>query len=85
MGEARAARAARGEQPRHLVNDVRIVDRNGGAVNAVSYMTLVLTKTDGTSIVDCAGTYTDRFVEVDGRWLIAARRITFDRDLVVAP
>jgi uncharacterized protein (TIGR02246 family) len=85
VGEARAARAARGEQPRHLVNNVRIVDRNEGAVNAVSYMTLVLTKPDGTSIVDCAGTYTDRFVEVDGRWLISARRITFDRDLVAAP
>jgi uncharacterized protein (TIGR02246 family) len=85
VGEARAARAARGEQPRHLVNNVRIIERGGGAVHAVSYMTLVVTKADGTAIVDCAGTYTDRFVELDGRWLLAARRIAFDRDLVAAP
>lgn len=85
VGEARAARAARGEQPRHLVNNVRIVDRVGDVVHAVSYMTLVLTKADGTAIVECAGTYTDRFVDVDGHWLISARRIAFDRDLVVAP
>lgn len=63
---------------------MRILAHGTGTVDAVSYMTLVLTKADGTSLVDCAGTYADRFVKVDGRWLIAARRITFDRDLVSA-
>ena len=54
-------------------------------MDAVSYMTLVLTRADGTSLVDCAGTYTDRFVEIDGDWQIATRLITFDRDLVAVP
>ena len=85
VGDARAARAARGEQPRHLVNNVRIVADDGDTVHAVSYMTLVLTRADGTSVVDCAGTYTDSYTQVDGRWLIATRLITFDRDLVAAP
>jgi ketosteroid isomerase-like protein len=66
VGQARAGRATRGEQPRHLVNNVRIVGHDRGTVDAVSYMTLVLTRADGTSLVDCAGTYTDRFVEIDG-------------------
>lgn len=85
LGKARAARTARGEQPRHLVNNLRIVAGDAGTVHAVSYMTLVLTRADGTSVVDCAGTYTDTYTEVDGRWLIATRLITFDRDLVAAP
>jgi uncharacterized protein (TIGR02246 family) len=84
VGEARAGRAARGEQPRHLVNNLRILSSDAGTVEAVSYMTLVLTRADGTSVVDCAGTYTDSYTEVDGRWLIATRLITFDRDLVAA-
>jgi 3-phenylpropionate/cinnamic acid dioxygenase small subunit len=85
VGTARAARADRGEQPRHLVNNVRIVDRGEGVVHAVSYMTLVVTQADGSAAVDCAGTYTDRFEEIDGSWYIAARRIGFDRDLVAMP
>jgi uncharacterized protein (TIGR02246 family) len=82
VGAARAGRAERGEQPRHLVNNVRMVDNDDGTVRSVSYMTLVLTRADGTAVVDCAGTYTDSYKRVDGEWLIATRLITFDRDVV---
>ena len=80
LGAARAGRATAGEQPRHLVNNVRVVEAAGGVADVVSYMTLVVTAADGTSAVVIAGTYADRLVEVDGRWQIASRRIQFDRD-----
>jgi hypothetical protein len=80
LGAARAARAARGEQPRHLVNNVRVVGSTPDEAHVLSYMTLVLTHPDGSAAIDCAGTYTDRFVRVDGVWKIVSRTITFDRD-----
>lgn len=80
LGAARGGRSARGEMPRHLVNNVRVVASGDGWADAVSYMTLVVTYPDGTSAVELAGTYTDRFVRVDGCWRIASRRIGFDRD-----
>lgn len=80
LGGARAGRAARGEMPRHLVNNVRIVASGDGWADVVSYMTLVVTYADGSSAVEIAGTYSDRFEQVDGAWRIASRRIGFDRD-----
>lgn len=85
LGAARAGRAARGEQPRHLVDNVRIVATDEDGAEVVSYMTLVLTHADGRATVDCAGTYADRFVREDGRWRIRSRRIGFDRDLGLRP
>lgn len=82
LGAARAARAARGEQPRHLVDNVRVVASDGETADVVSTMALVLTHADGSTTLDCAGTYTDRLVQRDGRWWFASRRIAFDRDRV---
>ena len=82
---AREARAGRGEQPRHLVNNVRIVEVEADAVTAVSYMTLVITLADGTSKVALAGTYNDRLVREGGAWRIATRQLTFDRHRVSVP
>jgi 3-phenylpropionate/cinnamic acid dioxygenase small subunit len=82
---ARAGRAARGEQPRHLVNNLRVVEVSEGVAHVVSYMTLVVTTPDGRAVVDCAGTYHDRLVEVDGAWMFAARQLTFDRHLGLQP
>jgi len=80
LGAAREGRRERGEQPRHLVNNVRIVASAAGEAQVVSYMTLVVTHADGRAVVDCAGTYTDRFVLEENVWKLARRRIDFDRD-----
>jgi hypothetical protein len=80
LAAARNARATRGEQPRHLVNNVRIVESTADEAEVVSYMTLVITHADGSTTLDCAGTYRDRFVRDDGSWKLAARKIAFDRD-----
>jgi 3-phenylpropionate/cinnamic acid dioxygenase small subunit len=80
---ARAGRRERGEQPRRLVNNVRIVRSDATSADVVSYMTLVLTAADGTASVALAGTYDDRFVRSGDTWLIASRRIDFDRDRII--
>ena len=85
LAGAREGRAARGEQPRHLVNNVRILEADAERATAVSYMTLVVTHADGVAKVDCAGTYTDELVAVDGAWKLATRRISFDHGLGLRP
>lgn len=80
LAQARGARAARGEHPRHLVNNVRVIEASDDAAHVVSYMTLMVTDADGVTAVALGGTYDDRLVAVEGRWMFASRRITFDRD-----
>jgi 3-phenylpropionate/cinnamic acid dioxygenase small subunit len=80
---ARDGRRERGEQPRHLVNNVRIVRSDAASADVMSYMTLVLTAADGTASVVLAGTYDDRFVRSGDAWLIASRRIGFDRHRII--
>lgn len=85
IGGARGRRAELGQQPRHLVTNIDIVDLDESEATARTYMTLVITHPDGRSEIDCAGTYDDRLVAVDGEWKLSSRRINFDRDLKLAP
>lgn len=85
LADAREGRAARGEQPRHLVNNVRILEVGAGRATVLSYMTLMVTDADGSARVDCAGTYLDSLVAVDEGWKLENRRISFDRDLGLTP
>ena len=40
-----------GEQPRHLANNVRVVEASNGSAHVVSYMTLVLTTPEGQAVM----------------------------------
>jgi 3-phenylpropionate/cinnamic acid dioxygenase small subunit len=76
---AREGRAARGERPRHLVNNVWIIESDDTAATAISYMTLAVTYADGSAGIALTGTYDDRFLRTATGWKIAARRLEFDR------
>jgi uncharacterized protein (TIGR02246 family) len=79
FGAARAARAARGEQPRHLVSNVVVsVADHGASALVKAYMTLVLSDADGVRI-DATGVYEDRVVATADGCRFATRHLTFDR------
>jgi ketosteroid isomerase-like protein len=74
----RGRRGELGQQPRHLVNNVRLQQQAGDQVVAVSYMVLIVTQADGSAGVECTGRYRDILRRTDGRWLFAERVLTFD-------
>ena len=74
----RGRRSELGQQPRHLVNNVRLVQQAGAEVVAVSYMVLIVTQADGSSGVECTGRYRDTLQRAGDRWLFAERVLTFD-------
>lgn len=71
--ERRDARTAVGEQPRHVVTNVRIELDGEAAARSSAYYALILTGADGIRIAS-AGTYTDELVRTDAGWQIARRR-----------
>jgi 3-phenylpropionate/cinnamic acid dioxygenase small subunit len=79
-----AARASRGERGRHLVTNIRVDIATDGTANARSYVTFIVTTTDGTASILAFACYDDRLAQVDGKWRLAARTITFDRDKLPA-
>jgi 3-phenylpropionate/cinnamic acid dioxygenase small subunit len=74
----RGRRAELGQQPRHLVNNVRLEQHGDDEAVAVSYMVLIVTQADGSAGVECTGRYRDTLRRTDGRWLFAERVLTFD-------
>ena len=78
LGEARDGRRARGEQPRHLLNNVLVdVAADGRSARVTSYMTLILSR-DGSCLVDCTGVYEDRLGLMPDGWKFVERRLRFD-------
>lgn len=70
-----------GEQPRHMIANIVVTEASDTEAATRCYMTMVVTRSDGSVYVHHAGRYFDRFVKVDGRWLFSERKIRVDRDV----
>lgn len=70
-----------GEQPRHMLANVVVEQISAGEASARCYMTMMVTRSDGTVYAHHAGRYLDRLVRVEDRWLFAERLIRVDRDV----
>jgi hypothetical protein len=81
MDEKREVFRRAGEQPRHMLANVVVTSQSDDEVAARSYMTMVVTRSDGTVYVHHAGRYLDRLVRIEDRWLFAERLIRVDRDV----
>ncbi len=77
LTERRQMRADDGQLPRHLNTNISIELKSEDEADVYSYFSLVVSSREGISI-DVVGTYEDKLVRQDGRWLIASRRITRD-------
>ncbi len=77
LTERRQMRADAGQIPRHVNTNISIERQSEDEATAYSYFALVVSSAEGISI-DVAGTYEDKLVRQDGRWLIASRRISRD-------
>ena len=81
MDEKRGVFRDAGEQPRHMLANVVVTRESETEATARCYMTMVVTRSDGTVYVHHAGRYFDRFVRVGDRWLFSERLIRVDRDV----
>jgi uncharacterized protein (TIGR02246 family) len=77
LAERRRMRAEDGQLPRHVNSNITIEPVGDDEANVYSYFSLVITSGESVG-VEVIGTYTDRLVRQDGRWLIASRRIQRD-------
>jgi hypothetical protein len=84
MDEKRQVFRDAGEQPRHMIANIVVTEASETQAAARCYMTMVVTRSDGSVYVHHAGRYFDRFVRVEGRWLFSERLIRVDRDVQFA-
>jgi hypothetical protein len=83
--DSNGAAWARGEQLRHWLDQV-VVDRTPEGAQVRAYLLIVATSsTTGTSRIDRSLRVTDELVQVDGRWLLASRRVLRDDDRSLWP
>ena len=81
---ATADRAARGEFGRHLVTNISVELGCDGTARARSYVTFIVTASDGTARIHGLGCYEDEFVQLDGTWRLASRIVVTDRNRALA-
>ena len=62
MDDKREVFRRAGEQPRHMLANVVVTPESDGVVAARCYMTMVVTRSDGSVYVHHAGRYLDRLV-----------------------
>ena len=79
VGKARKRRTELGHQTRHVISNV-LIERAGLGASVTSYLTHLITQSDGTAFLDHTGLYLDQMVEMQGRWKIKERRICIDSD-----
>ena len=77
--EARGRRVTLGQQPRHMISGVTVLEQADAGVRTMCNMTLILTWSDGHAEVDHAGQYRDLFVAVGEAWKFAERHTFVDR------
>jgi ketosteroid isomerase-like protein len=84
MDEKREVFRAAGEQPRHMLANIVVEQESETTASSRCYMTMMVTRSDGTVYAHHAGRYFDRFVKVGDRWLFSERLIRVDRDVEFA-
>jgi hypothetical protein len=81
MDDKRQVFRSAGEQPRHMISGVVVTREAEDEVRARCYMTMVVTRSDGSVYLHHAGRYLDTLVKVADRWLFSERLIRVDRDV----
>jgi hypothetical protein len=81
MDEKRGVYRAAGEQPRHMLANIVVTQESDTEASSRCYMTMMVTRSDGTVYPHHAGRYFDRFIKVGDRWLFSERLIRVDRDV----
>jgi hypothetical protein len=84
MDEKRGVFRAAGEQPRHMIANIVATQESETEASSRCYMTMMVTRSDGSVYAHHAGRYFDRFVRVGDRWLFSERLIRVDRDVAFA-
>jgi hypothetical protein len=81
MDEKRQVFRDAGEQPRHMLANVVAERTSDDTATSRCYMTMVVTRSDGSVYLHHAGRYLDELRRVGDRWLFAKRLIRCDRDV----
>lgn len=81
MDEKRQVFRDAGEQPRHMLSTLEVEQLSDTEARSRCYMTMMVTRSDGTVYVHHSGRYVDMFVRVGDRWLFSERLIRVDRDV----
>jgi anthranilate 1,2-dioxygenase small subunit len=66
----------------HLLGATRVEAEGEDGVRAQTPFMLVQTLVEGPSTLHLAGCYHDRFVQVEGRWLLAERQVIHDTNIL---
>lgn len=80
MTGARGRRAERGWQPRHLVNNLLVLEKSDTHATVHSYVTFVVTAADGSTFIDHAGVMIEKMVKHGATWKFSEHRIRIDAD-----
>jgi 3-phenylpropionate/cinnamic acid dioxygenase small subunit len=81
MDEKREVFRQAGEQPRHMIANIVVEQHSETTASSRCYMTMMVTRSDGTVYAHHAGRYFDKYVLVGERWLFSERLIRVDRDV----
>ena len=66
----------------HLLGATRVESESQEGIRAQTPFLLMQTLVEGPSTVQLAGCYHDRFVSVEGRWLLAERQVIHDTNIL---
>jgi hypothetical protein len=66
-----------GDQARHVITNLYVIEQDASSARTVAYFTVVATALDD-SVRTSSGWYRDRLVQRDGRWRFAERIIYSD-------
>jgi hypothetical protein len=81
MDEKREVFRTNGEQPRHMIANIVAVQESEMTASSRCYMTMMVTRSDGSVYAHHAGSYLDKYARVGDRWLFSERLIRVDRDV----
>jgi 3-phenylpropionate/cinnamic acid dioxygenase small subunit len=81
MDEKREVFRANGEQPRHMIANIVAEQESETTASSRCYMTMMVTRSDGSVYAHHSGRYLDKYVRVGDRWLFSERLIRVDRDV----
>ena len=84
MDEKRQIFRDAGEQPRHMIANIVVEQESESEASSRCYMTMMVTRSDGSVYPHHSGRYFERYTRVGERWLFSERLIRVDRDVQFA-